>query len=234
MALTVRLGRGSAVLRSFHLGLDLGQRQDHSAIVVLEQRIELTGKVDAGTYEHKCVRKPVIRMAEQVPLHQSYFRIVEAVHRLTSAPELKDSDGVTTSFDATGVGNGVADIFRTKPPYGRMYPVVFTAGDTAHYKDGLYYEPKNQLMVGLLRAFEMEGLCVAAEVDGWELLERELLSMRRLPGNRLNVGAGLRWVSDGKHDDLVMALALALHGMRMNLLPVQGDRVRRRIQHGKL
>jgi hypothetical protein len=141
---------------------------------------------------------------------------------------------VTTSFDATGVGNGVADILRSKPPYGRMYPVVFTPGETPQYKDGYYYEPKNRMMVGLLRALEMDGLCVAADVDGWELLERELLSMRRLPGNRLNVGAGMRWVSDGKHDDLVMALTLALHGMRENWLPVQGDRVRRRIQHGKL
>lgn len=232
--MTALQGKGSAALRSFHVGLDLGQRIDHTAIVVVEQRIELTGEIDARTYEHKCVRKLVIRMAEQVPLGQSYFRIAEAVYRLTSAPELKGSDGVTTSFDATGVGNGVADILRTRPPYGRMYPVVFTPGETPHYKDGYYYEPKNRMMVGLLRALEMDGLCVAADVDGWELLEKELLSMRRLPGNRLNVGAGMRWVSDGKHDDLVMALTLALHGMRENWLPVEGDRVRRRIQHGKL
>jgi len=41
-------------------------------------------------------------------------------------------------------------------------------------------------------------------------------------------GRGARYETVGRHDDLVFALALALFGVRMRVLPVEGEAVRRR------
>lgn len=218
-----------SVLRSFHVGTDLGQQVDHTAIVVVEQAIEFAGERDRATYEPICRRRLTVRLARRLSLLTGYGEVVEGVKELMESPELAKSNGVTLSYDATGVGSMAADWFRTVKLPGHVYPVVFTAGDVPHYKEGRYLVPKNALMVGMMRAFEVDGLRVAADVDGWGDLEAELLSIRRLPGGRYNAGNGARWVSEGEHDDMAMALALALHGCREQVLPERGDRVRRRV-----
>ncbi len=73
------------------------------------------------------------------------------------------------------------------------------------------------------KAFEQEGLAVAPGVGGWDLLEKELKAMRKVQSAR-----GPRFETLGAHDDLVFALGLALFGVRMRRLPVEGEAVRRR------
>jgi hypothetical protein len=82
--------------------------------------------------------------------------------------------------------------------------------------------PKTELLMGVQRAFEVERLCVAPGMRHWPKLEEELLAMRRVPTAR-----GIQWVTEGEQDDLVMALALALHGYRRKLLPTKGAALRR-------
>ena len=79
------------------------------------------------------------------------------------------------------------------------------------------------IAAGVQKAFEQEGLAVAAGVGGWDLLEKELKAMRKVQSAR-----GPRFETLGAHDDLVFALGLALFGVRMRRLPVEGEAVRRR------
>jgi hypothetical protein len=210
------LRQGNTIARYWHMGVDLGQRKNHSAIVLVEQRVEATGAVCPFTYEPVCKRVLVIRHVEQVALGTRYSAVVEKIGRLSRRQELGAAK-LTVAVDATGLGGVVAEMLRAEPPRGELMPVVFTSGELAHRKDGIDFVPKTELMMGLMRSFEVEGLCVARGVRHWGKLEEELLGMRRVAGPRQ-----IEWVSEGKHDDLVMALAVALFGYRLRALPVKG------------
>lgn len=213
---------GDAALRSYHLGVDLGQRKDHTAIVVVEQRVECTGARDAATFEYVRVRKFVVVRVEQVRLGTRYSSIVDRVETIAAALAGNGAT-LTIAIDATGLGGVVTEDLRRRRLGGELLPVVSTGGNEGRYADGFFMTPKVELMMGLLRAFEVEGLCVAEGVAGWELLEEELMGMRKVTGR-----AGMKFVSAGKHDDLVMALGLALFGARRRQLPVEAGAILRR------
>ncbi|MBM3738354.1 MAG: hypothetical protein FJW39_21435 [Acidobacteria bacterium] len=65
----------STELRYF-LGIDLGQRQDHSAIAVLERHTQLTGERDPVTYTPHQVTTLVLRHIERFPLNMPYTSLV--------------------------------------------------------------------------------------------------------------------------------------------------------------
>ncbi len=212
---------GDTGMRSYHVGVDLGQRKDHTAIVVVEQRVESTGVRDAATFEFVRVRKLVVVRVEQVRLGTRYSSIVDRVEQLSMA--LADLGTLTIAVDATGLGGVVTEDLRRRRLGGELLPVVFTGGNESRYADGFFPTPKTELMTGLMRAFEVEGLCVAEGVAEWGLLEEELMGMRKVTGR-----GGVRFVSAGKHDDLVMALSLALFGARRRRLPLEAGAILRR------
>jgi hypothetical protein len=84
-------------------------------------------------------------------------------------------------------------------------------------------------MVGMMRDFERDGLRVAPGRCEWASVGEVLTNIRRLPGRRFGEKNGARWVSEGEHDDMAMALAPALLGTREVVLPERGDRVRRAV-----
>ncbi|WP_031500092.1 hypothetical protein [Bryobacter aggregatus] len=212
----------NAVLRSFHLGVDLGKLRDHSAFVVVEQRVESCGFRDPVSFEMRLRRVLVVRLVERVRLGTGYEQVMDEMERLTQCEEFRGSN-VTTAFDATGIGMVVEEGLRRRRLQGELYPVVIHGGLAGSYRNGQYPTPRTELLLGVQRAFEVEGLVVAAGVVGWEALVEELQGMRQLPSLR-----GPSFVSEGKHDDLVFALALALFGTRMRVLPTTGARVRAR------
>ena len=209
-----------ANLTSYHIGLDLGQRVDHTAVVVVEQRVVATSLRDPATYEYLRERQMDVRMVQRVRLGLGYHEVAEEVERLTHTEELRGGN-VTTAIDATGVGEAVLEILNRRKLRGELYPVKITSGMEASYKSGTYPTPRTQLLMGVQRAFEMERLGVSHGVAGHDALEAELKGMRMVQSVK-----GPRFETDGKHDDLVFALALALFGVRMRMLPVRGETVR--------
>ena len=210
-------------LVSYHIGLDLGQRVDHTAIVVVEQRVVPTARRNAATYEIERERQMDVTLVQRVRLGTGYYEVAEEVERLTHSDELR-AGTVTTAVDATGVGEGVLAILNRRRLRGELYPVKITGGLEASYRAGTYPTPRTQLLLGVQRAFEVGGLGVAAGVGGWEELEKELRGMRMVQAAK-----GPRFETEGKHDDLVFALGLALFGVRMRMLPVSGEAVRGRL-----
>lgn len=208
------------MLRSFHIGVDLGQRRDHTAVVVVEQRIESTGVKDLQTYEQVWRRRLIVRKAARLRLGTEFHRIVNVVTGLTMHPAL-EGKYLTTAVDATGIGLVVTELLQMRRPKGELYPVVITGGLEMKYRKGFYPTPRTDILLGVVQAFEVDGLEVAGAVPGWEALVEELRSIRKTPG----IG-GPRFDSDGQHDDLVFALGPALVGYRQRVLPVDGKAVR--------
>jgi hypothetical protein len=123
------------------MGVDLGQSQNHSAIVLLEQRIESEGQMCPRTFEPVAKRVLVIKHVEQVVLETSYTTVVRRVCEVSFAPEMRGKK-LTLAFDATGGGRVVADLLRENKPYGELMGVSITGGETGRTQEGLECVPK--------------------------------------------------------------------------------------------
>ena len=214
----------AVVLRSFHVGVDFGQRQNHSAVVALEQRVETRGEVDRVTYEPKCRRRVGVRLVERLPLETGYDEVLRRVEALTRSEAFRGWP-VSTTLDATGVGGWVVEDVRRRRFEGRTYPMVITGGERGTEKGGYWMVPRTELLQGTMLAFETRRIEIGPVGRAAELLREELLGMRRV------AGAGeVRFRTAGKQDDLVFALALAWWGAGQKVLPVRGEEVRRRVR----
>ena len=212
-----------AVAHSFHIGVDLGQRQDYTAVVGVEQQILTAGKRDPVTYEPVCWRKLVVRLIERVRLGTAYGEVATELERLTGQEELRGGL-VTLSVDATGLGSVVTEDIRRKKIRGELIAVTLHGGQTERYADGYYNVPRMELLQNVVRAFEQGELVLAGGCRGRDSLLDELRGMRKVVKER-----GVRYETAGRHDDLVFALGLALVGARRRVLPVSGSAVRRRL-----
>ncbi|HEY3288494.1 MAG TPA: hypothetical protein VGK87_00050 [Anaerolineae bacterium] len=179
---------------SFFIGLDLGQIQDYTALTVVEfkQRTHVGAKERA---DHHC------RYLRRWPLGTTYPAICEDIKQMLM--RLNDSRLVV---DATGVGRPVVDLLREF----NLQPtsVTITSG-TASGSDGYggYTVPKRELISNLQVLLQTNHLKFAADMPEVQTLLDELLSFQvktTIVGHDIYEA----W-REGKHDDLVLALALA-------------------------
>src|SRR6266702_4508242 len=106
--------------RTFFAGLDLGKKQDFTALTVVE-RVEMAGGRDYVTYE---LRKSIalrLRYEERIPLGTDYVEIVARMRRVTEALAVQGS--VYLAVDATGVGAPVVELLRRARMDCRLLPV---------------------------------------------------------------------------------------------------------------
>jgi hypothetical protein len=130
---------------------------------------------------------------------------VEDVCQLLAEPALADAPLIV---DATGVGRGVVDLFRDAYRDGHLsrhpIPITITAGESA---SGLHV-PKQDLVSRIQALLQSGRLLIAEALPLRAELEREL------EGFRAKTSAAGRTtyeaLTERVHDDLVLALALAL------------------------
>jgi hypothetical protein len=147
--------------------------------------------------------RPVFQVGhlERLPLGMRYTAVVDHVGRrlaqLPGRPELV--------IDFTGVGRPIFDMF----VYSGIYPtgVVITGGNTETCDGSICSVPKLNLVSRLQALLHEERLKIHRELDEAETLTRELLDFRmeHTPAGHLTFNA-----RSGKHDDLVLALAIAV------------------------
>lgn len=203
------------VLRSaWHFGLDLGQRKDHSAIVVVEAQIRQSGRQDALNVEPGLERRKVVRYVERIARGTAFQRVVEKLASLTQRPCFEGGD-VYTCVDGTGLGAPVVESLRNGGLRGELVPVLFTGGEVSRYADGHYRVPKSELIHGLAMELERGQLGLTQGIEGMEDLLSELRGMRKSYGR-----GGVKWTTTRQHDDLVMALALAVWSSKRRELPL--------------
>lgn len=188
----------------FYTGLDLGQAQDYTALIVVEQV--------AYTHFHTVGIK-------RYPLGTAYPVIVDDVCALRE----QKLGHTPLIIDGTGVGRAVVDLFRAKLHRGAV-AVQITAGGTAQEaEDGYWHVPKRDL-IGAVQVLLQQGqLKFDASHPEAAALVKELENYQVKITAAANDTYNAR---DGLHDDLVLALALAvwypLYGRPTQTAFVQG------------
>jgi hypothetical protein len=197
-----------------HVGVDLGQRRDHTAVVVLEDKLVMTGRKCPTTFANIVERRRQLHLMQRIGLGTEYHKVVRYLERLTGFGRL-EKRAIWMAVDTTGVGLVVVEMLRRANLQGTLLPVVFTGGDATRYQGGFYSVPKGELMHGLGVLLDAGEMVVRPRVANWKEMLEEMLGMRRE-----FFDGGVKWRSVGKHDDLVMALALAVWSMRRHGLPL--------------
>jgi len=183
----------------FYVGLDLGQRRDHSAIAVLE-------RWDAGRpFLGSGMKFLEVRYLERVPLGTPYTRVVERVRALVQDAQLAGQ--VALAVDATGVGAPVVDLLRSARLGCDVTAISITSGERVSQTGPVWNVPKRDLIAGVQVLLERGELKIARGLrDSWALV-KELLDVRLSSSaatGRVRMGAD----GGGEHDDPVIALAL--------------------------
>jgi hypothetical protein len=176
----------------FHVGLDLGQASDYTAIAVVQE---------AGDDLH-------VRHLQRFR-HTLYPDVADRVESLLDSPQLKGKADLV--IDTTGVGPAVTDIFSKR---GRSFKAVkIHGGDAETREEGTYRVPKRNLVSSLQAALQTGTLKIASSLELAELLREELLNFRI----KINIASGHdsyeHW-REGDHDDLVLAAAMAVWSAR--------------------
>jgi hypothetical protein len=190
--------------RRYTVGLDLGQTTDPTAIAVIERvRVPKLGvhqPIPADpTYEAPTFR---VRHLERVKLGTSYPGIVAQVREIMATAPLVGSQLV---IDQTGVGRPVVDMFRAAglKPTG----ITITAGDGYTRDSGDYRVSKLMLVSKLSAALHSGHLHVAASLPEAAVLKSEMADFRV---NYSASGYAQYEARSGRHDDLVLAVAISL------------------------
>lgn len=186
-------------MKRFTLGLDLGQAQDFSALVIVEhdvaEDVQPEGQITQYDVPH----------IQRWPLGTPYPKIVADVATMMQSPQLAECALVV---DATGVGRPVVELFVAANcnPKG----VMITGGShaTQDPDTGYWHVPKKELVSTVQVALQSSTLHIARALPDAAVLTEELLSFQVKITTSANEQYG-EW-RQGKHDDLVLALALAL------------------------
>ncbi len=197
----------------YYVGVDLGQKQDYTAIAVVE-RWEAAGEPDRVRWEPAVEVGHRLRHLERVALGTPYQDVVGRVREVARSGELAGRCVVVV--DATGVGGAVIDLLREADLGCELMAVTITGGPRASRSDGGWTVPKRDLVVGLEVMLETGSLRIATGLREGETF------MKELTGMRVKVSAGRReqfeaW-REGTHDDLVLAAALACWRARFGVV----------------
>jgi hypothetical protein len=197
--------------REFFIGLDLGQRRDRTAFVVLEVADIASKHLSAVTFAPERSIRRTVRHLERVPVGTPYPEVVERAIRI--ADRLARAAPTSLIVDATGGGIPVADSLRKPSAKWRLAPVIINAGYRDTYVDGFWRVSKQDLIGRLQLAFDFGEFQIEPSLSETETLVQELTAMRGFERKR-----GRTIEAPGTaHDDLALALALAWWGVETRL-----------------
>src|SRR3954447_22387189 len=160
--------------RLFVAGLDLGQKQDYTAIAVIERCRTVYAARDPVTYDFVQEKRYTLTHVERLPLGTPYPRVVDHVREVLQ----RTGGDPSLVVDATGVGQPVVDLLRQSGLRRGLVPVTITGGERTSGSGDGYRVPKRDLVTGLQIAFETRSLEIAKGVAGVETLISELMLMR--------------------------------------------------------
>jgi hypothetical protein len=181
------------VMTPFHLiGIDPGQAHDPTAVALIEW---------------DPIQDPVYRLRGlyRFPLGTPYTDLPRALTSRLGNEHL--SGHVALAIDATGVGAPVVDHFRQELTSVPIYAITITAGTSVSGTAKNPHVPKRDLISTTSVIFEQRRIAVAASMRDTETLRDELLAYRRSTTER---GSYTYGAASGSHDDLVLALSIAL------------------------
>ena len=193
---------------AFLAGLDLGQSTDPTALIVMRHHREPLDDWDVDKAKRVTRQKVKQRFdvvhAERLPLGTSYPDVVQHVRDVLSRPPLRDRCHLV--IDESGVGRAVGDMFDVAGL--RAVRVSITAGtDAVKQEKRRWSVAKTLLISGVDARLHSGELRFAAALGEAHALASELKDFRR---HLTAAGRATYQARTGKHDDLVLAVAIAL------------------------
>jgi hypothetical protein len=185
----------------FAMGCDLGQSVDPTAICVLEHTHAFREHERGGADQFEDIF--AVRHLARLPLGLSYPAQVQEVAMLIARKPI--SGQCELVIDETGPGRAVADLFDATGL--RPTRVTITSGAEQSFVNGSWHVSKQVLVSTLDARLHTGELRFAKELLEAETMREELRDFRR------HVSTAGRYSFEarvGKHDDLVLAVAIAL------------------------
>ncbi len=184
------------------LGLDLGQRHDHSALAAVELSWQPRGRspIDLAWLFH-C--QLTLRGLERFPLGACYDQLHSIVLRgLASVARRHDAAPTELVVDAGGPGPPMGDRLRRSLPRGiRLTPVILTGGrSSGSLANGYRSIPRREVVTGLIQLIGTGALVAPACLDDWHRFAHEMAELS---------GQSTHPATSRSHDDLVIAAGLA-------------------------
>jgi hypothetical protein len=198
------------------IGVDLGKARDYTAIAVVVRTETTIHNVTRAGWSWRTEREfgaaeliHLERLKAGTSFTEAARRVKEVVTHPAMGPGRK-----RLVVDATGLGSPVVEMIRgalfsphnaapNGPPSApvdcELRPVVITGGSGQRCSGGEWHVAKTDLMTGLRTSMELQDLLIAARMPEAPELVKELTSFG---------GTG--------HDDMVLALALAVWGVRLH------------------
>jgi hypothetical protein len=214
------------------IGVDLGQAADYTAIVVVEPRTLPVVRTDT-IYEGRLTRhRPVFGLPDGTTTtkHPPVVYGVRDIQRLTlgtrytevlaKLKELRvEVPCSMIAVDATGVGRPVIDFLENEGL--SCTAITITGGDAVTTKGSEHHVPKRDLVGCAQVLFQNRRLRIASKLPLAELLVRELQNFKVKINARTAHDSYGAW-REGIHDDLVLALCIALWAAeRSSCVPVE-------------
>ena len=206
-----RTERTFSTEKSLFIGLDLGQAKDFSALGIIEcvRVVDNFGGKDEIT-QLSCIH------LQRWQLRTSYPSIVADVVKMINGLKPYQSQGKQPSenykpvlaIDATGVGAPVVDLFKREKINAELRPIQIVGGANISKEGGVTRVPKRDLVSAVQIALQNRTLKIAGGLNLAETLARELQNFTVKITDAANDVYGA-W-REGTHDDLVLAVALAL------------------------
>ena len=183
-------------MTDYFLGLDLGQRVDHTAMALVTPVMENNGGVDYVRWVQPKVERLRVVYLDRLPLGTRYFDVARRVRELMG--RVQGPRRCEVVADATGAGLPVVEILRTASIAATIVPVTITSGGEARRGTSAWHVPRRDLLSKLVLELEQDRLRLPAHSPLAGRLREEIAGVQ--------AGAG----RGGAHDDLVFALALAV------------------------
>ncbi|MFN2578217.1 MAG: hypothetical protein ABR607_11060, partial [Pyrinomonadaceae bacterium] len=111
------------------------------------------------------------------------------------------------AIDQTGVGNAVVDMFMQGEINASLKPILIHGGDHAVQENGVWRVPKRELVGSTQVALQTGRLKIAADLPEVSILTQELQNFQVSISDS---GFDSYEARTGKHDDLVLSLAMAV------------------------
>lgn len=186
------------------VGLDLGQTQDPSALVVLErtEQYKPGGLIDPEFAEPQ--GHYALRYLKRWQLGTSYPNIVRETKAILSRPPLP---GCRLVVDHTGVGRAVVDMFAEADLPAKMIPITITTGHAAT-RHGTGWHVAKKHLAGVLQILLQSQRFKISPIKEKKLLEKELRAFRV----KVKASTGnetFEALRESDHDDMVLACAIA-------------------------
>lgn len=191
------------------VGVDLGQSTDPTAISVLHHRVTPLDEWKANdatrTWRQDCEERFDVRHLERLPLSTPYPAQIQHVATLLQRPPLNTLVPKLV-IDETGVGRPVGDMFDD----AGLWPnrITITSGlESTQHGARTWHVPKGMLISNLEARSHAGELRIAADAAESSALKDEMKDFRR---HVSDAGRATYNARTGKHDDLVLSVAIAL------------------------